>query len=489
MIFTTVASALKKVDIQGGPPQTLTGLTSGSLNGATSNKDGVVVFGLSLGYPLFRVPLSGGQAVPITTLAKGDRSHRWPQFLPDGRHFLYLRISADPNLAGVYVGSLDAKPEEQSLKRLLASNREAYYARPSGAGSGHLLFLRDATLMAQPFDPVRMELGGEAVPIAEGVDSFEGVGYGLFSVSDTGALVYRGGAGAKLTLTWLDQGGKPAGASDAGEYANPAVSADGTSIAVAIGPAGSRDIWTVDVGLKATKRLTFDPANDDNPVWSPDGKNIAFTSNRTGGPKLYVKPADGSEEERLLTDQPGVPTSWSRDGRFLLFTSASEKTRDDIWVLPDPGRASGASKPYALLATDVNEGAARISPDGRWFAYNTQESDLVVAFVRPFLPDTDTSALGAKWLVSKGPSPAVNPRWSADGRQLMYIANPDLVAVDIDTSKGFQAGTPRRLFAAASQNWDLAPDGKRFLFVAPPNGGRQAPFEVVLNWATTLKKE
>ena len=364
------------MDIQGGPPQTLTGLTplSGSLNGATSNKDGVVVFGLSLRQPLFRVPLSGGQAIPMTTLAKGDSAHRWPQFLPDGRHFLYLRISADPNLAGVYVGSVDAKPEEQSLKRLLASNREAYYARPSGAGSGHLLFLRDATLMAQPFDPVRMELGGEAVPIAEGVDSFEGRGYGLFSVSDTGALVYRGGAGAKLALTWLDQGGKPAGASDAGEYANPAVSPDGTSIAVAIGPAGSRDIWTVDVGLKATKRLTFDPANDDNPVWSPDGKNIAFASNRTGEPKLYVKPADGSEEERLLTDQPGVPTSWSRDGRFLLFTSASEKTRSDIWVLPDPGRASGASKPYALLATDVNEEDARISPDGRWFAYTTQES-------------------------------------------------------------------------------------------------------------------
>jgi len=273
-------------------------------------------------------------------------------------------------------------------------------------------------------------------------------------------------------------------------YANPAVSPDGTSIAVAIGPAGSRDIWTVDVGLKGTKRLTFDPVNDDNPVWSPDGKNIAFDSNRTGVPKLYVKPADGSGEERLLTDQPGVPTSWSRDGRFLLFTSTSEKTRDDIWVLPDPGRVSGASKPYALLATDVNEENARISPDGRWFAYTTQESDLSVVLVRPFLPDTHTSAVGAKWLVSKGGQVATNPRWRADGQQLVYMAPLELMAVDIDPSKGFRAGTPRRLFAAPQTlGWDLAPDGKRFLFVAPPNGAGAAPFEVVLNWATALKKE
>jgi len=343
--------------------------------------------------------------------------------------------------------------------------------------------------MAQPFDPVRMELGGEAVPIAEGVVSFEGRGYGLFSVSDTGALVYRGGAGAKQALTWLDQGGKPAGASDAGEYANPAVSPDGTSVAVAIGPAGSRDIWTADVGLKAMQRLTFDPANDDNPVWSPDGKHIAFASNRTGGPKLYVKPADGSGEERLLTDQPGVPTSWSRDGRFLLFTSASEKTGGDIWVLPDPGRASGASKPHALLATDVDEDDAKISPDGRWFAYMTLESGVATVFVRPLLPDRDASAPGPKWLVSKG-GIAVNPRWRADGRQLVYIANRDVMAVDIETSRGFQAGTPRRLFAVPQNlRWDLAPDGKRFLFVTPPNGAGAAPFEVVLNWATALKKE
>jgi len=266
------------------------------------------------------------------------------------------------------------------------------------------------------------------------------------------------------------------------------VSPDGTRIAVASGPAGSRDIWTVDVGLKATKRLTFDPANDDTPVWSPDGKTIAFGSNRTGEPKIYVKPADGSEEERLLTDQPGVPTSW--EGRFLLFTSASEKTRDDIWVLPDPGRASGASKPYALLATDVNEENARISPDGRWFTYTTQESDLSVVFVRPFLPDGDKSARGAKWLMSKKATVATNPRWRADGRQLVYMAPLELMAVDIDTSRGFQAGTPRRLFAAPQTlGWDLAPDGKRFLFVASPNGARAAPFEVVLNWATALKKE
>jgi Tol biopolymer transport system component len=495
VIFTPISSAqIKKVDIQGGPPQILADFPStGRLNGASANKDGVIIFASSASsnQPVFRIPAAGGTPVPVTAPARGE-THRWPQFLPDGRHFLYVKASVDPDQMGAYIGSIDDKPEAQNAKRVLATNRQTYYAGLPGGGPGHLVFLREATLMTQAFDPVRMELSGEAIPIAEGVDSFPGQNYGLFSTSESGALVYRGGAEAKLALTWFDDKGNAAGAFEPGDYANMVLSPDQTRIALAVGQAGSRDVWIVDVARKTNTRLTFDPANDDNPVWSPDGKHIAFSSNRSGQSKLYLKPADGSGEERLMTDQPGVPTSWSSDGRFLLFTSNSPKTGNDIWVLPDPGRPSGEAKPQAILETQFSETQAHFSPDGRWIAYTSSESSPSDVYIRPFAPDGSAGAAGAKWLVSRRLGGA--PRWRADGKQLFFaVVNTfDVMVVDIDTSKGFQAGTPRRLFSAPPPllpvGWDVAPDGKRFLFITTPNGGRPAPFTVVLNWAAALKK-
>jgi Tol biopolymer transport system component len=493
VLFTALnAQQLKRVDIQGGPPQTLADLSQ--INGAASNQNGVILVGLAQpSQPLFRVPAAGGTAVPATALAKGEIGHKFPQFLPDGRHFLYFRASNDPNQSGVYVGSLDAQPTEQSLKRLVATNREAYYAAPSGGGQGHLIFLRDTTLMAQPFDPVRTELTGESVPIAEGVDSYAGQFYGLFSVSDNGTLVYRRGGGSKLALLWLDQHGNLAGTpSESGDYANPAVSPDGSRVAVAVGPSGSRDLWIVDPARGTNTRLTFDPADDDNPIWSPDGKTIAFGSNRGGSRKPYVKPADGSGEERLLADRPGFPTSWSNDGRFLAVTAASAETANDIGVLRISDQTSSESNQTSLVASRFNEGQAQFSPDGRWVAYTSNESGAVAVYVQPFSPAGSAGTGGAKWLISRGFG--ILPRWSSDGKQLFYIdaQSLDLMAVDIDTSKGFQAGTPRRLFTAPPPiipvGWDNMPGDKRFLFVTTPNAGRPAPFTVVVNWAASLKK-
>jgi Tol biopolymer transport system component len=495
VLFTALnAQQLKRVDIQGGPPQTLAN-PGGQLNGVASSKDGVIVVGLAQpNQPLFRVPAGGGAAVPATALAKGEIGHKYPQFLPDGRHFLYLRASNDSNQAGVYAGFTDAKPEEQSLKRVLATNRNAYYADSPGGGHGHLIFLRDTTLMAQPFDPVRMELSGESVPIAEGVDSYANNFYGLFSVSDSGTLVYRQGAGSKMALEWFDgHGGQTGTLGESGDYLNPAVSPDGTRVAVALGGQGSRDLWIVDVARATNTRLTFDPADDDNPVWSPDGQNIVFASNRMGRPMLYIKPADGSGEERLLTDMSGTPTSWSKDGRFLLFTTTGSPNGSDIWVLRDPSRASADAKPVSILATRLNEFGAQFSPDGRWIAYVSNESSTIDVYVRPFSPEGSAGAAsGPKWLISKGLG--VFPRWSADGKQLFYISptNLDLMAVDIDISKGFRAGTPKRLFTAppplVQVGWANAPDDKRFLFVTTPGAGRPAPFTVVVNWAASLRK-
>ena len=404
---------IKKVDIHGGPPQVL-GEMLGGFNGATSSKEGVIAFASSqFAAPVFRIPAAGGPAVPVTVLAEGDVGHKYPQFLPDGRRFLYLRISRDPNKTGVYVGSIDAGPDVQNHERVLATSRQAYYAAPAATGPGHLIFLRDTTLLAQPFDPDRLELSGEAVPIAEGVESFAGQSYGMFSVSDTGTLAYRSGVGEKLSVTWLDQRGRLEGVlGEPGEYANPAVSPDATRIAVALGKAGARDIWIIDVARNTTQRFTFDPANDDNPVWSPDGSNIVFSSTRRGQTQLYMKPADGLGEERLMIEQPGVPTSWSKDGHYLLFTVTSAKTLNDIWVLPDPGRAD--AKPIELFATESNEENGQFSPDVRWIAYAAERPNIQV-YVRPFSPKAGAGATGARYLVSRGLSrfPTVAGRWRA----------------------------------------------------------------------------
>jgi Tol biopolymer transport system component len=496
VIFSPLnSSKIYKVDIQGGPPQELVD-QPGSLNGATANKDGSIVFGLFAPNPLFRVSLSGGAATPVTALSKGETNHRWPQFLPDGRHFLYLRVSPDPSVMGVYVGSLDAKPEEQSVTRLLATDRQAYYAAAADDASGHLIFLRDATLMAQPFDPVRLQLSGEPVRVADGVDSFAAAAGGLFSVSENGTLVFRPGQGSTVVPTWFDQQGKPVGTlAEPGQYANAAVSPDGSRVAVARGPAGSRDIWVIDATQGTTTRLTFNPADDDDPVWSPDGRSLAFASTRAGEPKIYLKPADGSGEERLISDVPGVPTDWSADGQLLLFTSTTAKTRGDIWAVTNPESASGPTTSTPLLATSSNEFHGQLSPDGRWLAYTSDESngsgDSV--YVRPFPADGRHDAAGARWLVS-GAEFGRFPRWRSDGKQLFYttVTNFSVMAADVDTSRGFRTGTPRRLVGVPPPlvpvGWNLTPDAQRFLFITSPNGGRPLPFTVVMNWAAALKK-
>ena len=276
-------------------------------------------------------------------------------------------------------------------------------------------------------------------------------------------------------LTWFDQQGKVTGTSgEGGDYVNPAISTDGSRIAVVLRPAEKRDIWIPDVARGTSTRFTFDPADDGYAAWS-------------GGTRdLYIKPADGSGEEKLLlkTDQNKNDLRWTRDGRFLLFSSTSPKTKYDVWALPFPGEP----KPIPLLQTPFNERVARVSPDGRWLAYTSDESGTYENYVRPFTPDAPGT--GAKWLVSKGGG--IHPLWRADGKELFYpTLAGQMMTVDIDTGKGFQAGTPRPLFSGpgvVGSDWDLSPDGKRFRYSAPPSAGKVIPFTVVLNWAAGLKK-
>ena len=292
-----------------------------------------------------------------------------------------------------------------------------------------------------------------------------------------------------MVLTWFDRlGHRGATLGEPGEYSQPSMSPDGTRVAVALGPVTRRDIWILDVARGTATRFTFDPAWDDDPIWSPDGKQIVFRSERAGRWDLFIKPADGSGEERLLftSDEPKGPDSWSRDGRYLIFSSSSAKTAADLWALPMQGEA----QPVSILQTPFSEAPGILSPDGRWIAYGSRESGTWEIYVRPFSPVAGVTATAASWRIST--AKGFHPRWRADGKELFYSSlDLEQMAVDIDTSKGFRAGAPRRLFAAPppllNVGWDVARDGKRFLFVAQPAGTSTVPFTVVLNWQAGLR--
>jgi Tol biopolymer transport system component len=251
------------------------------------------------------------------------------------------------------------------------------------------------------------------------------------------------------------------------------------------------DLWILDSKRGTSSRFTFDPGSEEYPRWSPDGKSIAFSSNRAGKLDIYVKPADGSAEEKLLykSDLDKALICWSPDGRYILFAPTNPKTREDIWGLPVASAMQGDPKPFPILQTPASESLGELSPDGRWLAYVSVDGRPEV-YVRPFSPEA-TAPSGPKWLVSTGN--ALIPHWRGDGKQLFYVSlSGEVSAVEIDAGKSFQAGKPRRLFVAPGLNlistgWDVAPDGKRFL-LPTANAGKPSPFVVVLNWLAGVKK-
>ena len=331
---------LLKFDLQSGAVGNICD-TPGFAIGGSWNRDGVIIFGTAT-TGLWRVPAEGGKAVPLTVLdaSRQEHEHELPSFLPDGRHFIYLAVSNIPEQSGIYEGSLDDPPEKQSRKRILATGFGAAYAPAADGQPGHLLFMRDGVLMAQSFDLSSLDLPGEAVPIAEKIASdFE---TGHFSANGD-VLVYRGHAlPQQYQLTWLDTGGKAVGnvGVPAEIVGSPRISPDGTRVAVAeISSAASEDIWLLDLKRGTNTRFTFGPGTNNDPVWSPDGSEIVFTSNRQQTDNLYRKPADGSKAEQLLlrSDDDKRAFAWSRDGRFLLYGTSRNFTLEHIWALPMTG--------------------------------------------------------------------------------------------------------------------------------------------------------
>ena len=494
-----IQNQLKKIDISGGPAQTLCTLSTGTVGSGSWNRDGVIIFGNRPSGGILKISQAGGVPTVVTAVdgSRGEAFHTLPIFMPDGKHFIYFQ-QGGPAVGGVYGASVDAKPAEQPRQRILAN---AFAALQT---AGYLFFVQENTLMAQPFDTGRMQLSGEPVPVAERVATTGAIG--VFSVSPSGVLAWqRGVENSQYQLTWFDRDGKTSNAfGQPGTDQLAALSPDGTRAVVRDGSVITLgDLWTIDFARGVRSRVTFRKTFGSGGVWSPDGNRIVFS---TGNPRtpldtFYEKPSSGAGDEKVLLKMPGqnlYATSWSRDGRFLLFYfSPGPKTGSDLWVLP----LEGDRKPVSLLATEFNELEATFSPDSRWIAYASNESGRYEIYVRPFLAKgpSGSPALGeGKWQVSR--DGGATPKWTADGKQIIFSSTfteslaTVRMAVDVKVNGGaFEAGVPQRLIRTpqipSDFSWDVTGDGKRFLLAAPqgqPVG--PVPITVMINWQSLLKK-
>ena len=463
---------LKRVDIDGGLPQTLADAALG--RGGAWSPDGLILFAPEGAGPLYRVPASGGDSIEATKVQPPQiGSHRFPNFLPftgGRRQFLFYGYGTTPDVQGIYIGSLDSL----ETRRLTAADTAGAYMP-----GGWLVFIRQGTLVARRIDLEHDELTGDPVKLADNVNFETTLYVGAFSISRTGIVAYRSGGASWRQLTWFDRGGKVLGTlgmPNQNNPNNPEVSPDGRRVALDSWILGKADVWIVD----ADRTTRFTSAQEDNEwaIWSPDGRQIVFDSSRRGPPDLYLKPSNGATAEELLLETPQTKgaNDWSSDGKFILYSSLDPKTGQDLWVLP----MTGERKPQIFLKTVFDERNGQFSPDRRWIAYESNESGQSEVYVRPF------PGPGGQWQISAGGG--VQPRWKSDGRELYYIAlNGKLMAAPIALqADAVEPGTPLALFptrgvvTTARQQYDVAPDG-RFLFNVEPEDATQS-ITLLLNW-------
>ena len=468
--------ALKRLDVggggAGGAPKILAPAITG--RGGTWNADGVIVFAPSDGSHLMRVSAAGGTSAAMTTLGPQQLAHRFPHFLPDGRRFLFnVRHAGDTD--AIYLGALDGS----APTRLTPADGRAEYLP-----SGWLLWLQAGALVAQRLDAAQATLTGAPVTLADGVD--------VVSVAATGLVAYRTAAGGHRQLAWFDRSGTArgvVGGPDGDDLQYPRVSHDGRRVVVTRRVRGNTDLWLLE-GARMN-RVTFDAAREMFPVWSPDGSRIVFRSDRAG-PDLYQKLASGAgmEERLVASDQIKVPTSWSAVGRVLMYYSLDPLTSADLWVMP----MTGDGTPSVFLKTPFREVWGTFSPDGRWVAYQSNESGRPEIYVRPFVPPgagTAGRAAGGQWQVST--AGGIMPLWRSDGKEL-YFLNPAgaMTAAPITvTGSTLEPGTPVVLFptriygggvdAQQSRQYDVGSDG-RFLINTVLDDAAAVPITLLQNW-------
>ena len=471
--FVAVPGVLKKIDLATGSVQTL--CTNVNTVGATWGGEDVIVF--SDGGKLFRVPASGGEPQALGALVEGELGRFHPQFLPDGRHYLYVSRSSRQEEEGVYVGALDADVR----KRVVATGYRAAYTPP-----GYLLFVKEQGLVAQPFDARRLELSGEPVPVLDRLALLPAGGLAHFSVSANGVLAWRTGSPAEpMQLTWFDRRGRRIGAlGEPGVYVRPVLSPDENSLAVCRedSPTNS-DIWILDVSRGAGRRLTFDPHQDCGPTWSPDGSRIAFRSDRRAAGAIYQKRADGSGDDELVIESGGPRlnvTDWSADGRFLVYASPRPRYLWDLYLLLMS--AAGGPKPIPYLVTEALEDSGQLAPNGRWMAYRSTAHGRYEVYVQEVTPRGEAGA--GKWQISSGGG--WSPQWRRDGKELFYGTGTGIHSVRVTSDgPGFEASPPQRLFdpelaEEPGTSFAVSGDGQRFLLLVPTKP--REPIRVLVNW-------
>jgi len=466
-------SKIKKVSLSGGAPVTVCDCgVSNPLLGAAWGSDDTIVFPQKWAGGLFRVSAAGGTPQPVTkvTMKDQDRGHMWPEILPDGKSVLFT-VFTGGSLEDFTIAVASLATGQQKV--LVKGGTFGRYA-----ASGHILYARGATLFAAPFDAKKLEVTGAAFPVAEGV--FENTNGGAgYAVSKNGTLLYAGG-GILLperSLVWVDrQGAVTPVAPIKRPFNNPSLSPDGKRVAVTV-EAQTYDVWVLDIERESLTRLTFGK-DDGVPVWSPDGKRVAYQSSQAGVYNIYIRASDGSgSEERLTSDQDTTtPMAFSADGKLLIF----QKTRagiPEIWVYPFEKGFS----PRPLLQGPFRHEGGALSPDGRWLAYQSDESGKVEVYVTAF------PGPGGKWQISTdGGRGAL---WAPDGREVFYRKDKKFMRVALTTSPSFSASRPELLFEGDYEGWDIARDGKRFLMVKD-EAAESAPkhLNLVLDWFEDLKR-
>ncbi len=460
---------LKRIEASGGPPQALADAPNPS--GGTWNSDGVILFSPKTYEPIWRVPASGGAPAAVTKVAPDEEGHIWPAFLPDGKHFVFLGDASTTPNHSIRLGSLDST---DSAKLVAGAVTNLAVAPPD-----RVLFVRSGALIAQRLDLSARKLVGEPIPLGEQIALVD-FSHGFdFSVSATGVLLYRS-ANPDSQLAWFDRSGKRrASVGEAARYGTLQLSPDEKQVAFEKldGDGRHANLWLVDLARGSTSRLTSTVGSDYAPVWSPDGSRLLFGSARPGLANLFEIGAGGSAEKPIFHDgQDKNPLDWSRDGRFALFLSISPTTGEDIWIL----KLSDGGTAAPLVATRFSENDAQISPDGKWFAYCSDESGRPEVYVQSLADAANRHQVS----VSGGR----RPRWRGDGKELFFANAGALDSVEIRTERVFEAGQPKELFKLPYvEDYAVTRDG-HILVATSVEDNPVFPPTVVLNWASGLKK-